>query len=124
MKQVLLLLLFSFLITGAYAQAGEVQSLPAGKYETLLKDRKGKWDRGDLIILDDTHYRLSSSKEVGEYRFSATAQRLFFMSGPLKSVFAKTARSGNKPAIIIPAAENEQQGMKLAAADVWGYYRQ
>jgi hypothetical protein len=121
MKQVLLLtlLLSSYFITRA-----QVHNLPAGKYETTVKGISIKWDLGDIVILDETRYKVSSTNEVGEYKFSATAQRVFFTSGPLKSVFAKTMSNGGKPVIVIPASENEQQGTKLASADIWGSYKQ
>ena len=119
MKQILLFSLFIIAATAASSQGG----LPAGKYETTLKQSQNKWQQGDIILLDDSHYKISSSNEIGEYRFSATAQRIFFTSGPLKTVFAKTVWSSNKPAIVIPAAENEQQGLKLASADIVGAFK-
>ncbi len=112
------------MVLSLFTKAQQVQSLPAGKYETTLKEQSAKWERGDIIILDENKYRITSSHEVGEYKFSVTAQRVFFTSGPLKSVFAKTAVNSNAPAIILPASENEQLGMRLASADVWGSYRQ
>jgi len=117
-----LILLISFLLISFFSKA-QVNSLPAGRYETAVKDKSTKWEKGDVIILDDTHYKITSSNDTGEYKFSATAQRLFFTSGPLKSFFAKTVLSGDKPVIIFPATENEQLGFKIASADVWGYYR-
>lgn len=121
MKSVLLLVC---LLTAGYFAGAQVQSLPEGRYETVLKEKGSKWDKGDIVIVDASHYKISTSKETGEYRFSSTAQRIFFTSGPLKSVFAKTAFNGKTPAIVIPASENEQLGLQVASADVWGTYKQ
>ena len=119
MKVAILTALFSFaVLTG---QAQEVKALPAGKYETYLSNNS-KWDKGDIVLVDDNHYKLSSSQETGDYHFSATAQRLFFTSGPLKGVFARTKLSNNKPAIMIPLAENQQLGLRTVAADVVGRF--
>jgi hypothetical protein len=96
--------------------------LPSGKYETLIKNN-GKWDKGDIVLLDEGHYKITTSNETGEYRFSITAQRLFFTSGPLKGVFAKTTLNNNSPSILIPLSENQQLGLKLASADVVAYLR-
>jgi hypothetical protein len=117
-----LALLVGLLLLSLFSTA-QVNSLPAGRYETAIKDKPTKWEKGDIIILDDSHYKITSTNETGEFRFSATAQRIFFTSGPLKSLFAKTVQSGDKPAIIFPTSENEQLGFKIASADVWGYYR-
>jgi len=121
MKPVLLFLVLIFSFHFANAQ---VNSLPAGKYETSAKEKNSKWEKGDITIIDESHYKISSSNETGEYKFSATAQRIFFTSGPLKSLFAKTVQNNNFTAIVIPASENEQLGFKIAVADVWAYFRQ
>jgi hypothetical protein len=121
MKSVLLLVV---LLSSALIGRAQVESLPRGKYETVVKGNGARWDKGDIVILDDSHYKVSSSNETGEYKLSVTAQRIFFTSGPLKSIFAKTAMNGKSPAIIIPVNENEQLGFKTATTDVWGYYRQ
>jgi hypothetical protein len=124
MKVFLLILSFVFTtLQGSTQNGGGVNALPAGKYETIVKPNGGKWNKGDIILLPGNRYKITTSQDEGEYKFSEMAQRIFFVSGPLKTVFAKTALSGNKPVIIIPAAENEQQGLKLAAADVWGYHK-
>ena len=104
------------------AQDKPLNALPIGKYETFLKNSPDKWDRGDIIILNDNKYKISTSEIVGEYRFSATAQRVFFTSGPLKSAYAKTSLSNNGPAIIFPTAENEHMGMKLTS-EIWSYLK-
>jgi hypothetical protein len=117
MKFVLLFFLFSLLT--AFAKAQNVNALPSGKYETMIKNN-GKWDKGDIILVDEGHYRISSNNENGEYRFSATAQRVFFTSGPLKGIYAKTIMSNNSPAIVIPLNENQQLGLRLATADIVG----
>jgi hypothetical protein len=118
MKSFLLILLSTLLIITTYAQNGKVNSLPPGRYETVLKQTQKKWNYGDIIILDEQRYRTSSSEEIGEYKFSATAQRIFFLSGPLKAVYAKTIATGNQPSIILPLSENSRQGINLVGADV------
>lgn len=122
MKQILLsfcLLLFCIISTAQNKQAAD---LPVGKYETVLKSNKVKWERGDIIILDEHQYKISTSNEIGEYRFSVTAQRVFFTSGPLKTVFAKTTLDNNNTAIVLPVSENQQTGLKLHS-DIWGYLK-
>jgi hypothetical protein len=114
-----LLLFFISISTAVLAQNGN--NLPTGRYETMLKQSQNKWDQGDIILVDGSHYKITSNDEIGEYKFSSTAQRIFFVSGPLKTVFAKTVLNANN--IILPAAENEQQGLKLATADVVAYLK-
>jgi hypothetical protein len=121
MKSYLLSFLFIFCVSNLHAQNAQVSSLPAGKYETVLKNQ-GKWERGDIILIDENKYRISSSNETGDYKFSSAAQRIFFITGPLKSAFAKTSLNNDAPAIILPVSENEQVGLKLPA-EVWCYYR-
>ena len=116
--KLILLFSFFFLSSGAHSQSNSVNSLPPGRYETIIKNSEDKWDGGDIILLDDSRYRISSGGEVGEYKFSATAQRIFFVSGPLKTVFAKTVLNAQRPSIVIPAAENEQLGLNITSADV------
>ncbi|HEX6332772.1 MAG TPA: hypothetical protein VFZ78_01020 [Flavisolibacter sp.] len=120
MKSVLLLVFFVY--AGLCADA-QVNTLPAGKYETTLKNHQ-KWEKGDIVLLDDSRYKITTSGEIGEYRFSVSAQRVFFMSGPLKGVYAKTTQTSTGPVIVIPVAENEQIGLKQATADIAGYLRQ
>jgi hypothetical protein len=122
MKVILLLCFFAFVGHSGFAQT-QLSSLPSGRYETIVKETGEKWKQGDIILLDASQYKISSNNEVGEYKFSATAQRIFFISGPLKTVFAKAVMNANKPAIVLPAAENEQQGSKLATADVVAYFK-
>lgn len=98
------------------AGAQSVTNLPAGKYETRLKPAQKSWEKGDLILLDDSRYKLSSGGETGEYKFSVAAQRIFFTSGPLKSVFTKVSLMANKPVIVIPAEENSSLGI---TTEVW-----
>ncbi|HEU0064244.1 MAG TPA: hypothetical protein VFQ58_04400 [Flavisolibacter sp.] len=100
-----------------------LSSLPAGKYETVIKSNQDKWERGDIIILDENKYKISTATEMGEYRFSVTAQRVFFTSGPLKGAFAKTSTDNNNPVIVFPTTENEHMGLKISS-EVRGYYRQ
>jgi len=100
----------------------QVQSLPTGKYETILKKNEAKWERGDIILLEGNKYKLSTNNETGDYRFSSAAQRIFFTSGPLKSLFAKTSIDNNAPVIVLPVEENNPVGFKLSA-EVWCYYK-
>ena len=118
MKTFLLVTFMSILFYAGHAQNGKVNSLPTGRYETVLKQATKKWPQGDIIILDDQRYKVSTSNEIGEYRFSATAQRIFFLSGPLRTVYAKTLTTGNQPSIILPLSENSRQGVNLIGADV------
>jgi hypothetical protein len=120
MKVFLLSIVLSFAFT-VNAQ-NQVQSLPTGKYETIIKINESKWERGDIILLDGNKYKLSTHDETGEYRFSSVAQRLFFTSGPLKSLYAKTSLDNNSPVIVLPVAENDQVGFKLSA-EIWCYYK-
>jgi len=101
---------------------GQVQNLPTGKYETVIKTNAGKWERGDIMLLDNNKYKLSTSDETGDYRFSSAAQRIFFTSGPLKGLFAKTSINNNSPIIVLPVAENHQVGFKLSG-EVWCYHK-
>ena len=121
MKQFLLSLFFICAFSFVRAQEKTVTQLPPGKYETSIKNGSGKWERGDIILIDDSHYRISTSNDTGEYKFSSVAQRVFFTSGPLKNMFAKTSLNNNTPAIILPVAENAQAGVR---AEVWCYLRQ
>lgn len=118
-----LLLSFLFISSTLLAQSNGSNNLPAGRYETILKQSQNKWNQGDIILVDGVHYKITSSEEVGEYKFSATAQRIIFISGPLKTVFAKTILNTNTPTIVLPVAENEQQGLKLATTDVLAYLK-
>ncbi|MCU7551706.1 hypothetical protein OCK74_21475 [Chitinophagaceae bacterium LB-8] len=119
MKTFLLSIITTLLFyTAGHAQNGKVNSLPPGRYETVLKQAPKKWTQGDIIILDDQRYKVSTSNDIGEYRFSATAQRIFFLSGPLKTVYAKTLTTGNQPSIILPLSENSRQGVDMVGTDV------
>lgn len=120
MKVFLLSVVLFFAFT-AGAQT-PVQNLPTGKYETVVKTSENKWERGDILLLEGNKYKLSTSEETGDYRFSSAAQRLFFTSGPLKSLYAKTSLNNNAPVIVLPVAENEQVGFKFSA-DIWCYYK-
>jgi hypothetical protein len=115
MKALILSVLLLFTTGLCTAQNEPVGKLPAGKYESFLNQSNHKWEQGDLILLDENRYQVSKSNETGEYRFSVTAQRVFFTSGPLKGVFAKTTLHNNDITIIIPVSENRQTGLRLVA---------
>ena len=66
MKTVLLLSLF-FISFATEAQNNN--NLPAGRYETMLKQSQNKWNQGDIILVDGSHYKITSSDEIGEYKF-------------------------------------------------------
>lgn len=119
--KVFLLSAILFFAFAANAQ-NQVQSLPPGKYETVIKNNQSKWERGDIILLDDEKYKISTTDETGEYRFSSAAQRIFFISGPLKSLYAKTSLDNGAPAIVLPVEENEHVGFKLSS-EVRCYYK-
>ena len=119
MKAFLLFLISIFCIKLSTAQSNQVNTLPAGKYETFYKSNQNKWERGDIILIDESKYKLSSGNETGEYKFSVTAQRVFFITGPLKSLYAKTYLNNNAPVIVLPVAENNQLGLKLPS-EIWG----
>ena len=121
-KAFLLSSAFILLFLTTQAQSS-VQNLPTGKYETVIKNDQSKWERGDIILLDATKYKISSNDEIGDYKFSSAAQRIFFTSGPLKHFYAKTSTNNNTPVIVLPVTENEQAGQKLPA-EVWCYYKQ
>jgi hypothetical protein len=117
------LLSFFLILSSQFINAQtQVNTLPPGKYETVIKN-EDKWERGDIVLLDQNRYKISSSDETGEYRFSMTAQRVFFTSGPLHNMYAKTSLNNNTPTIIFPVAENQQLGLKIPS-EVRGYYKQ
>jgi hypothetical protein len=117
-----IILLFSAILFNAvFLHGQQVNDLPPGKYETRIQDFK--WEKGDIELLDNSRYRISSSNETGDYRFSVTAQRVFFTSGPLKGIYAKTQLVNNSPGIFIPLNENQQLGFKLATGDIVGKLR-
>lgn len=114
-------LLLTLLTAASFTQAqtGKVSSLPAGVYEV---QKAGKLSH-DIILIDDSHYKLRNEDTVSEYKFSATAQRVLFISGALKGFFAKTVVNGDAPAIVLPKKENEALGYQLADTDVWAKYK-
>ena len=118
-----LLFLFFIASVAARAQSGKVEQLPAGIYEISKLAAQEKLASGQIILLDDSHYKLRNEPGVSDYKFSATAQRILFLSGPLKGAYAKTVVNGGAPAIVLPRKENEELGLKLANADVWAYYK-
>jgi hypothetical protein len=111
------MLLFTLLLPLAFtSNAQNIPELPAGKYETKTKLAQNKWEKGDIIVMDDSHYKLSTGGEVGEYKFSVAAQRIFFTSGPLKSAFTRVTSANGNPVIILPIEENAGLGI---TAEVW-----
>ena len=110
------LLFILFFLSGLFLKAQTVADLPAGKYETKTKSAQNKWEKGDIIIIDDNRYKLSSDNEVGEYKFSVAAQRIFFTTGPLKSAFTKVTMANGKPAIVLPQEENGVLGL---TTEIW-----
>ena len=117
----IILLLSAFLFTTFSLHAQQVSNLPPGRYETKIRDFN--WEKGDIELIDAHHYKISSAGDTGEYRFSVAAQRIFFTSGPLKGVYARTQMISNSPGIFIPMNENQQLGFKLAPGDIVGRFR-
>ena len=111
-----LFLINFFFFTAFFANGQNVTDIPAGKYETRTKTTQNKWEKGDIIIIDDSHYLLTGSNEKGEYKFSLAAQRIFFTSGPLKSAFTKLLLSNGQPVIILPKEENGSLGL---TSEIW-----
>src|SRR4051812_42114043 len=103
------------------AQDSQVNTLPAGKYETITRHNQAKWDMGDIILMPENKYKVSTSDEVGDYKFSITAQRVFFTSGPLKSLYAKTTMINDRPQIVVPVSENAQFGQKIPS-EIVGFF--
>jgi hypothetical protein len=114
MKPFLLSTLLVLAVSSGNAQ--NVTSLSPGKYEAKTKAAQNKWEKGDVILLDDSHYKLSGNSEVGDYRFSVAAQRIFFTSGPLKSAYTKVILHNNKPVIVFPIEQNGDLGL---TTEVW-----
>lgn len=114
MKSIYVLLFFVISAVSVHAQS--VSALPPGKYATKIKATQNKWEKGDVVLLNDSQYKLSSDAEVGDYRFSAAAQRIFFTSGPLKGAYTKVALTNNKAVIIFPIEQNRELGI---TAEVW-----
>jgi len=123
MKAFILLSIMILFTLTTRAQEVQVNNLPAGKYETITRHNQAKWDMGDIILLPENKYKVSTSDEVGDYKFSVTAQRVFFTSGPLKSLYAKTSMNNDKPQIVVPLAENAQFGQKIPS-DIVGFFKQ
>jgi hypothetical protein len=118
-----LLSLFFIASVAVQAQSGKVNRLPPGTYEIRKSAPLEKISSSEIILLDDNHYKLKNEKEVSNYKFSATAQRVLFLSGPLQGAYARIVVNSGVPAIVLPHKENEELGLKLADADVWAYYK-
>ena len=117
----LILLITTFIFANLSLHSQQVSTLPPGRYETKIQEYN--WEKGDIELLEGNNYKITSSGDVGEYRFSVAAQRIFFTSGPLKGVYAKAQLINNSPGILIPMNENQQLGFKLAPGDIVGKFR-
>ena len=117
----LILLISTLVFTSFSLHSQQVSTLPPGRYETKIQEFN--WEKGDIELLEGNNYKITSSGDVGEYRFSVAAQRIFFTSGPLKGVYAKAQLINNSPGILIPMNENQQLGFKLAPGDIVGKFR-
>lgn len=122
MKQAILIFLFGLSNMLIFSQQKQIDKLPSGKYEAGNNTAQSSWNHGDLVISDDSHYKVSGSDESGEYKFSVTAQRVFFTSGPLKRYFARAGVNNDQASIIFPSKENQQMGLNVNA-DVALNYR-
>lgn len=111
-----LLLIVILVCFAVVAQSQHVTTITSGKYEAKFKNAARKWEKGDVIILDDNRYKLSSSGDVGEFKFSVAAQRIFFTSGPLKGAYTKVILSNNQPAIVFPIEKNGELGI---TTEIW-----
>ena len=123
MKCYLLTVLTCFCVMSSFAQT-EVSNLPVGAYETWQLNnntKSAKWSGGNLVLLDDKRYRFGDNS--GEYKFSPTAQRIFFVTGELKGAFAQIHTTGPELVILFPQKENERLGNKLFSSDIGGFYR-
>ncbi len=116
------LLAFLLVLAGvAHAQKTEVAELPTGTYQ--IQNSKASGLKGDLVLVDDSHYKLSNDDAVGEYKFSTAAQRVLFVSGSLKGAFARTIMSGGQPAILLPQKENATTVLKQIQSDLQAFYK-
>jgi hypothetical protein len=121
MKFFLLFLFFTATGTAQAQQPDRVAQLPVGTYQ--VQNGGGTSFKGDIVLMDASHYKLSNENATGEYKFSATAQRILFLSGTLKGAFARTVLSGSVPSIVLPRKENEDIGFKLVQADLQAFYK-
>ena len=122
MKPRLLLSFICLTLLLLNVQAQHVETLPAGRYGALLKTGAGKWEAGDILLLEGNRYRVSLQEEEGEFRTSITAQRIFFTSGPLKGAYARLVQHNKKPAIELPIAANAHNA--LVTADIIAVWKQ
>jgi hypothetical protein len=105
-----------FFLSARIAHAQNVTTLPTGKYNAKAKAAQIKWEKGDVLLLDESRYKMSDGAETGDYRFSVAAQRIFFTSGPLKGAYTKVVLLNNKAVIIFPVEQNGELGL---TAEVW-----
>lgn len=115
-----LIFIAALLLLGASLKAQDrLQKLPQGKYEARLQPNQMKWEQGDLQLINESRYSLTSESEAGEYKFSAAAQRVFFTTGPLKGYYASTSTRNGVPAIIFPASENFSFSLHADVVALW-----
>lgn len=115
-----LLAIFMVAAVTVSAQTERITSLPPGLYE--VQHSTDTKLTGNIVLLDDGSYRVGSETTTGTYKFSATAQRVLFVTGPLKGIFARTVINSGAPSIILPLKENEELGFKLAQ-DILALYK-
>lgn len=115
-----LLSLFMVASVTLNAQTDRIVSLPVGVYE--VQNSTETKLTGNIILLEDGVYRIGNETTTGNYKFSATAQRILFVTGPLKGIFARTVINSGSPSIILPLKENEELGFKLAQ-DILALYK-
>lgn len=104
------------------AQTQPLASLPTGRYQTWVTQGTARWDKGDLLLVDEKRYCITGAADTGMYRASFTAQRIFFVSGPLRGANARLAWYHNQPAIEWPLFENNQH--QLANSSIRAIYLQ
>ena|SRR5688500_4532117 len=115
-----LLAMFMVATVTVSAQTERITSLPAGLYE--VQNSTDTKLSGNIVLMDDGTYRVGSESTTGTFKFSATAQRVLFVTGPLKGIFARTVINAGAPSIILPLKENEELGFKLAQ-DILALYK-
>lgn len=87
-----------------------------------MAEGPARWDKGDLLLIDKQRYCITGAADTGMYRASFTAQRIFFVSGPMRGAYAKLGWYQNKPAIEWPLHENSHH--QLANGSLRAIYQQ